>query len=179
MSEEVTIKPKQLLTLLGGGAALVVGLVVFFAESSGKETPSAPVVKSVNDGFVGERGAEVKAVDGKIYIDEDQVSDGNLHSYNFYSENKSKTIYFFIVKASDGTYRAAANACEVCFASKKGFKQVGDLIRCENCQVTYPKDKIALEKGGCNPGPIDKNVKVESGKLVLETAEIEKVAYLF
>jgi len=73
----------------------------------------------------------------------------------------------------------AANACEVCFASRKGFKQVEDLIRCENCQVTYGKDRIALEKGGCNPGPIDKNASVEDGKLVINVSDIESVAYLF
>lgn len=186
--QSITVSPKQLLVFLGIGAAIAAGAVVFFFKSSSQEEKTNP--SSVNssvennspaksDGFLGEKGEIVQAANGKVYIDENQVSDGNMHAFNFFSEEENKTIYFFIVKASDGTYRAAANACEVCYQAKKGFSQVGEIIRCENCRVTYPKDKIALEKGGCNPGPIDKEVTVENGKLVLSVSDLEKVAYLF
>ena len=183
--QQVTVNPKQLLAFLGGGVILVLLVLLFFFKSSGLETTSNnPTTnnnqpKVSNDSFLGDRGMAVKAIDGQIYIDQSEVDDGNMHSFNYYSERQKKTIYFFIIKASDGTYRAAANACEVCFEAKKGFTQVGDLIRCENCQVTYSKDKIALEKGGCNPGPIDKNVKVENGQLVIQLSDVEGVAYLF
>ncbi len=189
--QQVTINPKQLLIFLSIAIFSTIGLFVFFVKASNKKTTPTPTAKvnpqnstpPINSkskaGFLGEKGTEVKAVEGKIYIDEKQVKDGNMHSFNFYSEKEDKAIYFFIVKASDGTYRAAANACEVCFDAKKGFSQVGDLIRCENCRITYPKDKIALEKGGCNPGPIDKNVMVENGKLVIEAVDVENVSYLF
>ena len=102
-----------------------------------------------------------------------------MKSYNFYSEKNKKTIYFFVVRASDGSYRVAASACEVCFESMKGFSQVGELIRCDNCQTTYSKDQIALEKGGCNPRPIDKDAKVEGGKLLINVADVEASADLF
>lgn len=175
--EQVTITFKQLLIFLG---IVVVGVVAFSFVSQGKKAATAPATSGRSLDFLGEKGATVKSIDGKIYIDEGQVSDGNMHNFNYYSEKEDKKIiYFFIVKASDGTYRAAANACEVCFKAKKGFKQVGDLIRCENCQITYPKDKIALQKGGCNPGPIDKDVAIENGKLVIDLLDLEKVAYLF
>jgi len=183
--QQVTVNPKQLLAFLGGGVILVLLVLLFFFKSSGLETTSNnPTTnnnqpKVSNDSFLGDRGMAVEAIDGQIYIDQSEVDDGNMHSFNYYSERQKKTIYFFIIKASDGTYRAAANACEVCFEAKKGFTQVGDLIRCENCQVTYSKDKIALEKGGCNPGPIDKNVKVENGQLVIQLSDVEGVAYLF
>lgn len=134
---------------------------------------------SIDDDFQGEKGTSVKAQNNQVLIDESSVNDGNIHAFNYYSVREGKNIYFFIVQASDGTYRAAANACEVCFAAKTGFNQVGDSIRCENCQNTYEKDVIALEKGGCNPGPIDKNVQVTNGQLVINTADIEAVAYLF
>jgi len=132
-----------------------------------------------NDGFLGDRGTAVEAIGGKVNIDESEVSDGNMHSFNYYSEKEKKTIYFFIVKASDGTYRAAASACESCYPSKKGFKQVGNQIRCENCQVTYSKDRIALQKGGCNPRPIDRDAEVVDGQLVLNLSDIERAADLF
>jgi len=133
-----------------------------------------------NDGFRGDAGIKVESnQEGKIFIEESIVSDGNYHAFNYYSQNLKKNVYFFTVKASDGTYRAAANACEVCYGSKKGFSQVGNLIRCENCQVTYSKDKIAVEKGGCNPGPINRNVPVVDGKLEINVTDVEAVAYLF
>lgn len=193
--QQITVNPKQLLTFLGIAVVMTLGVVGFFFISSGQKTASEPVAENSNlppanidnpemdegdnDGFWGEKGATVEVTEGKVYLNEAGVSDGNMHAFNYFSEEKNKTIYFFIVKASDGTYRAAANACEVCFGARKGFRQVGDLIRCENCRVTYPKDKIALEKGGCNPGPIDKNVLVEDKKLAIHASDIEKVAYLF
>jgi uncharacterized membrane protein len=151
------------------------------ADSSKKRSNTKKISKvaAVKDGFVGDKGLSVEAKNGSIYIDESQVSDGNLQAFNYYSDKAGKNIYFFVVMAPDGTYRAAANACEVCYGAKKGFSQVGDQIRCENCQVTYPKSKIAMEKGGCNPGPIDKNVTVADGNLIIDLADVEAVSYLF
>lgn len=129
--------------------------------------------------FLGEKGETVQAEGEKVFIDEAKVSDGNLQAFNYFSQQGGKTLYFFIVKASDGTYRAAANACEVCFGARTGFKQIGDQIRCENCRTIYTKEQIAMEKGGCNPRPIDNDVPVVNGQLAIELASIEKTADLF
>jgi len=181
----ITITPRSII-FWGIGITIAIGLMMFFLTSSNKN--QAPITKGANNSvinseprsdFLGEKGTTVKATDEKIYIKESNVNDGDMHSFNYFSDKEGKTIYFFIVKASDRTYRAAANACEVCFDARKGFKQVGNLIRCENCQTTYSKDKIALEKGGCNPGPIDKDVLVENGKLVINVSDIEETSYLF
>jgi len=136
-------------------------------------------VQGTNDGFVGNTGKTIKAQSNKIFISESDVSDGNIHYFNYYSEQAGKNIYFFVIKASDETYRAAANACEVCFEAKKGFTQQGNNIRCDNCGVTYSKDQIAKEKGGCNPGPIDANTKVVNGNLEINTSDVEAIAFLF
>lgn len=177
-----------------GGTTLVFAIAITLILSSGSNELAADENKkskdniknneinqavSAKDGFLGDRGITVVAQSNKIYIDETSVSDGDLQAFNYYSSSSGKNIYFFVVKAPDGTYRAAANACEVCYAAKKGFTQVGEIIRCENCRVTYPKSKIAIEKGGCNPGPIDKNVSVENGELVINVTDVEAVSYLF
>lgn len=135
--------------------------------------------KNTSNSFLGDKGNTLQAKKDKIFIEEVKVNDGNMHAFNYYSEKEKKTIYFFIVKASDGTYRAAANACEACFGSQKGFKQIGDQIRCENCRVVYSKDEIALQKGGCNPRPIDKDVEVIDGQLAINVTDIERTADLF
>ena len=129
--------------------------------------------------FLGEKGETVQPEGDQVFIDEAKVKDDNLHAFNYFSQASGKTLYFFIVKAPDGTYRAAANACEVCFGSRTGFKQLGNQIRCENCRTIYSKEQIAMEKGGCNPRPIDRNVQVTSGRLALNVADIEKTADLF
>lgn len=182
----VLINPLVLLLIL---AALIIGYLYFSLNKSDSNAVvnNQQQINNSQDasdttqqtGFLGETGDTVQADNNIIYIDETEVNDRNIHYYNYYSDKQNKTIYFFIIKAPDNTFRAAANACEVCYGSKKGFKQVGDLIRCENCQTTYTKDKIAKEKGGCNPGPINDNVKVENNKLVINEVDLENVAYLF
>ena len=155
----------------------VISIFLFIFFIKGNQSNSG---KSFNkDGYSGERGQEVFASGNQVLIDEKIVEDGNYHAFNFYSEKLKKSIYFFVVKASDGTYRAAANACEVCFEAKKGFKQVGNMIQCNNCGNTFTIDQIALEKGGCNPSPINKNVVVENNNLVIGIFDLEKVADLF
>jgi hypothetical protein len=129
--------------------------------------------------FRGDKGTTVQATNNQVLIDINQVQDGNLRAFNYFSDQLNKTIYFFAVRALDNTYRVAANACEVCYQSKLGFSQVGNQIRCEHCRTTYTKDQIAKQKGGCNPRPIDDNAQVINGKLVINTTDIEKVADLF
>ncbi|MFH1412475.1 MAG: Fe-S-containing protein [bacterium] len=134
---------------------------------------------TVKDNFLGEKGETVTADSGKILINESDIDDGNMHAFNYYSEKEDKSIYFFVLKAPDGTYRVAANACEVCFGAKKGFRQAGDLIKCDNCGVTYSKNKVAKEKGGCNPGPIDSDASISNGQVVINLSDVGAVAYLF
>lgn len=172
---------------IGAGIVIVIFIVFIFIFLPGEEKQTedkSSIVKETanqktNDGFLGEKGFSLFSENGQMFIDESSVEDGNMHFFNYFSEKGNKNIYFFVVKASDGTYRVAANACEVCHGAKKGFSQAGNLVQCDNCRITYAKDKIAKEKGGCNPGPIDDNALVENGKLIIETKDVEATAYLF
>lgn len=158
--------------------ALILGGLIFALNR--ENVPVAPAVPvAFNDGFLGDKGKTVQAEGNRILIDENEVNDGNLHAFNHYSPKVGKNLYFFVIKAPDGTYRAAANACEVCFGAKKGFVQVGDLIRCQNCGTTYTKDQIAKIKGGCNPRPINNNVEVTNGQLTISLADVEATADIF
>ncbi|MDF1498314.1 MAG: Fe-S-containing protein [Patescibacteria group bacterium] len=49
----------------------------------------------------------------------------------------------------------------------------------KTCGNIYPMEKIATEKGGCNPGPINPNLKVENGIITIEQSELEEIAGLF
>lgn len=186
-SSEVQITPKHLQVFFGFVVALT---VIFFAviaiasdggndAGSSSSTQGTSTANGVNDGFLGDKGIVVKAAGNSVAIEESSVDDGDMHSFTYYSEKEGKNIYFFVIKASDGTYRVAANACEVCYGEKKGFTQVGDKIKCENCGTTYGIDQIAKEKGGCNPRPIDADASVEGGQVLIDIADLESTADMF
>lgn len=183
--DQLQVNNKQIMIFLGVMVLMAIGFIGVLAKATSKKDSQAsavnPQVKAgeVVDDFLGEKGETLQADGDKVFIEESKVSDGSLRAFKYYSQKTKKNIHFFIVKASDGTYRAAADACEVCFGSKKGFKQVGDQIRCENCRTTYSKDQIALQKGGCNSRPIDKDVEVINGRLAINLSDIEKTADLF
>jgi uncharacterized membrane protein len=54
--------------------------------------------------------------------------------------------------------RAAFNACDVCFASRKGYRQEGDEMVCNNCGNRFPSNQINEVRGGCNPSPLTRTL---------------------
>ena len=59
------------------------------------------------------------------------------------------------VKAPDGTIRTAFNTCQVCYGSGRGYyKQVGNLLICQNCKNRFRMSQVEVRSGGCNPVPI-------------------------
>ncbi|EKD49740.1 MAG: hypothetical protein ACD_63C00060G0006 [uncultured bacterium] len=125
-----------------------------------------------------EAGESAALTNGKLALQIAGFDDHKVRYYNTVLPN-GKKIYFFVLEDNNGIYRAAANACQVCFASKTGFHQEGNLIVCNTCGNKYPLEKIATEKGGCNPGPINPDIKVKGGKIEITQAELEQVADLF
>jgi len=128
--------------------------------------------------FFGEKGENVVLENGEVKLDSLIFDDNKARFYNVKMPN-DKIIYFFVVKDKNGIYRAAANACAVCFKTYKGFRQEGDEIVCNNCGNRYPIEKIATEKGGCNPGPINPNLEIRNGQIVIKQVDIEQVFGLF
>jgi uncharacterized membrane protein len=81
-------------------------------------------------------------------------------------EVDGRQLYYFALKSSDGAYRSALDACDVCFRSNRGYRQDGDLMVCNNCGQTFPSARIGEVKGGCNPHPLAR--KVEGQYLVIK-----------
>lgn len=128
--------------------------------------------------FLGEKGESVELVNGRVSITANVFNDNLAHYYHV-KLSDGKTVYFFIIKDGAGIYRAAANACQVCFNARMGFRQEGDYMVCNTCGNKYPLEKIATEKGGCNPGPINPNLKIQSENIIVEQQDLEQVAELF
>ena len=81
-----------------------------------------------------------------------------------------RQLYYFALKSSDGQYRAAFDACDVCFRANRGYRQEGDLMVCNQCNQSFPSVKINEVKGGCNPAPLAR--KVEGQYLVIKKSDI-------
>lgn len=85
-------------------------------------------------------------------------------------EVDGRRLYYFALKSSEGAYRAAFDACDVCFRANRGYRQESDLMVCNQCGQTFPSVKINEAKGGCNPAPLAR--KVEGQYLVIKKTDI-------
>jgi len=74
------------------------------------------------------------------------------------AEIDGRQIHYFAIRSSDGVYRAAYDACDVCFRANRGYRQEGDLMVCDQCGQTFPSVKVNEVKGGCNPAPLTRRV---------------------
>lgn len=105
-----------------------------------------------------------------------QFADGKARHYSF-SAPGGITIKYFIIKSSDGVIRAAFDACDVCWASGKGYQQDGDAMICRNCGKRFVSKLVNESKGGCNPAPLKRTVKGD--KLVIQTKDILEGRHYF
>jgi len=109
------------------------------------------------------------AAGGDVKIALADVADGKAHFYSY--DAGGTQVKYFVLKSSDGKVRAAFDACDVCYAQKKGYHQEGDEMVCNNCGRRFPSTKINEVEGGCNPSPVDRTIKGDS--LVLKTADLQ------
>jgi hypothetical protein len=97
--------------------------------------------------------------------------DGGQAKFFDYKTGDNKQIRFFAMKSSDGVYRAALDACDVCWQAKKGYVQDGDDMVCRKCGRHFHSAKINEVTGGCNP--IGLNRTVADGHLVIAASDLE------
>jgi uncharacterized membrane protein len=88
-----------------------------------------------------------------------------------YKLSDNKPVRFFVIKSSDGVYRAALDACDTCYHAKKGYHQEGDDMICNNCGLHFPSSQINEVHGGCNPVGLPRTV--EGNQLVIKASELE------
>jgi uncharacterized membrane protein len=117
----------------------------------------------------------VTAEAGIVSIPVGKVSDGKAHYYTY--KGTDRKINFFVLKSSDGVYRAAFDACDVCFREKKGYQHDGDHMVCRNCGQRFSSVNINVIKGGCNPAPLNRALK--GNNLVFNVSDIESGKYYF
>lgn len=119
---------------------------------------------------------KVKASGGVVSIPIASVADGKARFFKF--EDGGKEIAFFAVKASDGSYRAAFDACDACYKAKKGYEQQGDKMTCKNCNQKFAINRLGPNaSGGCNPGYLPS--QVTNGKIIIKADDLKGGARYF
>lgn len=90
------------------------------------------------------------------------------------------TIKFFAVKADDGSIKTGFDACDVCYGSRKGYRQEGRYMICNNCGNKYPINGLGTENknpGGCWPGYLPNSV--DGNEVIIKISDIEKGKWRF
>ena len=125
-----------------------------------------------------EAGAAATAVvaGAVVRLDAAQFDDGQARFFTYTTAAK-QTLKFFVLKSADGVIRAAFDTCDVCYRARKGYRQVGDTMVCNNCGQVFRSVDINVLHGGCNPVPLDRTV--QGGQVVLTAAALQAGAFYF
>jgi len=98
----------------------------------------------------------------------------------FYSYDSGGTkVRFFAIRDADGSVHVATDACDVCYASKKGYHQEGGDMVCNNCGKHFAVQSIgtANTQGGCWPSFV--KVRTDGGNVVVENQDLAAKAFMF
>lgn len=158
-------KASRTTKILVVAAALLLAAAAYLAVGSAGDPSSAS----------GGGGPLKASAAGDVTIPVSELS-GKAKFYE-YRTAAGKTVRFFALKSPDGAYRAALDACDVCFAEKQGYGQEGEDMVCKNCGNHFHTSQINEAKGGCNPVGLTRTV--EGRSLKIKAAELEAGADYF
>ena len=136
------------------GAILLTALVVVAATRRSTAGTAVPTVVAA--------GADVR-------LDAVQFDDGQARFFN-YANAANQELRFFVLKSADGVIRAAFDTCDVCYRARKGYRQAGETMVCNNCGQVFRSVDINVLQGGCNPVPLERTV--QGGQVVLTAAAL-------
>ena len=156
-SERKSKTPLILLTVL----IVLIGIGAYLVLSASNENPSATSVATTP--------ASPSSESRDIRVALSELS-GTAKFFD-YKLSDNKPIRFFVIKSSDGVYRAALDACDTCYHAKKGYHQEGDDMICNNCGLHFHSSQINEVHGGCNPVGLPRTI--EGNQLVIKASELE------
>jgi uncharacterized membrane protein len=141
-------------------AALLLGVVALAVVARGRGVESLSAARA---------GADVAIPLG-------DVADGVARFYR-YTTAAGREVRFFVMRSSDGVVRAAFDSCDVCYREKKGYRQEGNAMVCVNCGQRFQSTDINEVRGGCNPAPLEREVR--EGQVLLSGAALSAGAWYF
>lgn len=119
---------------------------------------------------------KVKPSGSVVSISTTKLTDGKVRYYKI--EDNGKEIAFFVVKAPDGSFKTAFDACDACYREKKGYEQRGDKMNCKNCNQKFAINRLGPNAtGGCNPGYLPH--QVNGSTILIQTSDLKAGAKYF
>jgi uncharacterized membrane protein len=113
--------------------------------------------------------------DGTIRLAATDFADGKARFFRF--NGQSVPIDFFVVRSPDGLIRSAFDTCDVCYRERKGYRQEGNDMVCNNCDQHFRTDLVNVVKGGCNPAPLSRQASGDT--IVIAVNDLEQGAGYF
>ncbi|MBU0685274.1 MAG: DUF2318 domain-containing protein [Candidatus Thermoplasmatota archaeon] len=142
---------------------VIVGIALYFSFQGSTPGPS-PVQ------------APPPQVESAVRIPVSQLST----SATFYTYNSGSTLVrYFGAVGSDGNVHVAADACDVCYSEKKGYRQVGGVMKCNNCGKEFAINSVGTENlsGGCWPSYLP--VTISGGDAVIQLSDLKAKSFMF
>jgi uncharacterized membrane protein len=152
----------------------VLALWVFYAITSNRSSmKSAAAHAGTSDSA--SPAVQVKQENGEVRVPLADLDNRTPHFYVY--QTSSMAIRFFLLRDAEGGVRAALDACQNCFRAKRGYRQEGNTVICNNCGMSFKFETIGIVKGGCNPIPVSR--KMVGQFVVLKTKDLEAGAKYF
>ena len=147
------------------GALAAIGFIGYF---SGRDLNDQAPATTVTASAIGTTGS----VPGDISMPLTDFPPGTAKFFNYVGADKT-SMRFFVIKSSDGAYRAALDACDVCYREKRGYHQAGDDMVCRKCGQRFPSALVNEVTGGCNPVALSRTVA--DGRIHIQAAALESL----
>ena len=112
----------------------------------------------------------------EVRIPISEVSSGQAKFYEA-ALSSGKSARFFVVKTSDGIYRTALDACQVCFYAHKGYYQDGNDMVCRKCGRHFSVNSVGYGTSGCHPMGL--HGTVDGSDLSIPASELESGTQYF
>ena len=106
---------------------------------------------------------------GQVILDVAEISPGELRFYRFLNAGNQE-VKFFVGKDRENTVQAAFDANQICYKTKRGFRQDGDWVVCGKCDKAFRLTGVNDGGGGCMPVPLAHTVA--GNRVVLEENDI-------
>lgn len=162
--------------VLGAAVALVVAGWLVYSNTSRARSADRPMkAQAGREGNKHLQYTVATARNGEVTVPLGSLQ-GSTASYFVYNAG-GKDIKFFVLRATDGTVRAALDSCSACYHAKLGYRQNGETMVCNNCGMSFRSTDVGHSAGGCSPVPLKNS---QDGKtLVVKAKDLEEGAKYF
>ncbi len=162
---EVKSPNKWILPLTAGimaALALIVVLVIPKSTDKGNNSTMNPMEDQAS---VTAQPADAVAEpdeEGNLVIYADRLSSDQV---SFISISEDSRMELLTRLGDDGTVKAALGTCQSCNGSPRAYyTQEGDMLKCNNCGLTFPISVLDSPGGGCHPIMLDEDLVQYQGR---------------